>query len=156
MGGRRAASVAPLVIIAVAVPSTATEGEKCGGCTPCVGSDCHCRRTTTTARHPRHNTLAALETAQRRQGVHQDREHAAGQGPTLPAGPWVHAVQRVETHCPDRGVLAGAWAFVLWSVSKFFVTTFWSMKLLIEHSKWGVYRSFPFLKTDSQLLETSL
>jgi hypothetical protein len=43
MGGRWAASVAPLLalaIVAVAVSSAAAEGEKCGGCTPCVGPDC--------------------------------------------------------------------------------------------------------------------
>jgi hypothetical protein len=35
--------------------------------------------------------------------VHRDREQAAGQGPAVPAGPRVHAVQRAETRRPGRG-----------------------------------------------------
>jgi hypothetical protein len=61
----------------------------------------------------------------------------------------------VRIFCVEYNLLCTFYTYTLWAI-KLADTTFWTMKLLIEHSKWGAHRSFTFLKIDSQLLETSI
>jgi hypothetical protein len=61
----------------------------------------------------------------------------------------------VRTFCVEYNLLRTFYTYTFWAI-KLAGTTFWAMKLLIEHSKWGVHRSFPLLKIDSQLIEIGL